>query len=68
MKQNHSRRSKTEIMTAAAALASIGTLVGLTVSGVLGRLPFWVAVLLVVGELLLPVVVFLSVRRRDAGD
>ena len=55
-------------MTAAAALASIGTLVGLTVSGVLGRLPFWVAVLLVVGELLLPVVVFLSVRRRDAGD
>jgi uncharacterized membrane protein YgdD (TMEM256/DUF423 family) len=68
VKQNDPRRSKTEIMTAAAALASIGSLVGLTVSGVLARLPFWAAVLIVVGELLLPIVAFLAMRRRGAGD
>ncbi len=68
MKHNDARRSKTEIATAAAALASIGSLVGLTVSGILASMPFWAAVLVVVGELLVPIVVFFAVRKGNPGD
>jgi len=58
-----SRRSKVEIATAATAVGSIGTLVGLTVTGVLMTLPLWAATLIVVAELLAPVLVFVLMRR-----
>jgi hypothetical protein len=62
-----SSRSKVEIATAATAVASIGTLVGLTVSGVLMTLPLWAATMVVVAELLAPVIVF-AVMKRGKGE
>jgi ABC-type Mn2+/Zn2+ transport system permease subunit len=53
------------MITAAVAMGSIGGLVGLTVSGLLTRLPGWAAVLIVVSELLLPVLVFLLLKRQE---
>ncbi len=62
------RRSKVEIATAACAIASIGSLVGLSVTGILSRLPLWAATLIVVAELLAPAFVyFLMKRQRDDG-
>ena len=61
--EDSSRRSKVEIATAATAIGSIGTLVGLTVTGILTALPLWAATLIVVGELLAPVLVFVVLRR-----
>ncbi len=58
-----SRRSKVEIATAATAVGSIGTIVGLTVTGVLMTLPLWAATLIVVAELLAPVLVFVVMSR-----
>jgi uncharacterized membrane protein len=66
-RDDSSRRSKTEIATAATALASIGGLVGLAVSGVLMALPLWAAVLIVVAELLAPAIVFV-VMKRGGGE
>ena len=62
-----SRRSKVEIATAATAVGAIGTLVGLTVTGVLASLPLWAATLIVVAELLAPVLVFV-VMSRGKGE
>lgn len=62
-----SRRSKVEIATAATAVGSIGSLVGLTVTGVLASLPLWAATLIVVAELLAPVLVFV-VMSRGKGE
>ena len=58
-------RPKIEVITAAVATASIGGLVGLTVSGVLSMLPKWAAVLLVVVELLMPMLVYLILKRAE---
>ncbi len=65
--ENSSSRSRLEIATAATAVGSIGTLVGLSVTGILTSLPLWAATLIVVGELLAPVIVFV-VLRRGKGD
>jgi hypothetical protein len=65
MPEEPSQRSRVEIITAAVALGSIGGLVGLTVTGVLTTLPGWAAVLVVVAELLLPVLVFLILKRAE---
>ena len=62
-----SRRSKVEIATAATAVGSIGSLVGLTVTGVLASLPLWGATLIVVAELLAPMLVFV-VMKRGKGE
>ena len=62
---NHSNRPKVEIATAATAVASIGTLVGLTVTGILMALPPWAALLIVVAELLAPVIVFVVLNRGN---
>jgi uncharacterized membrane protein len=58
-------RSKVEVITAAVAMGSIGGLVGLTVTGVLMSLPTWAAVLIVVAQLLLPMLVFLLLKRAE---
>jgi len=58
-------RSRVEVITAAVAMGSIGTLVGLTVTGILMILPIWAAVLIVVAELLMPVLVFLLLKRAE---
>jgi hypothetical protein len=63
-----SRRSKVEIATAGTAVASIGTLVGLTVTGILMALPLWAATLIGVGELLLPAVVFVAMKRGSREE
>ena len=65
--EDPSSRSRVEIATAATAVASIGTLVGLTVSGVLMSLPLWAATSVVVAELLAPVIVF-AVMKRGKGE
>jgi len=62
-RDDSSRRSKIEIATAATAVGSIGTLVGLTVTGVLVALPLWASTLIVVGELLAPAIVFVVLKR-----
>ena len=66
-RDDSSRRSKVEIATAATAVASIGTLVGLSVTGVLNVLPLWAATLIVVAELLAPAIVYFAMKRR-LGD
>jgi hypothetical protein len=53
------------MITAAVAVGSIGALVGLTVTGVLMMLPVWAAVLIVVAELLLPLLVFVFLKRSE---
>ena len=63
MKDEGRSRSKVEIATAAAAVASVGGLVALTVTGLLQSLPSWAAVLIVVSELLIPFIVYVAVRR-----
>lgn len=62
-----SRRSKIEIATAGTAVASIGGLVGLTVTGVLASLPLWAAALIVVTELLAPMIVYFAMKRGGGG-
>ena len=62
-----SRRPKVEVATAATAVGSIGTLVGLTVTGILMALPLWAALLIVVAELLAPVLVFVVLNRGKGG-
>ena len=54
-----------EMITAAVAMGSIGGLVGLTVTGVLAKLPPWAAVLIVVVELFLPLLVYFILKRAD---
>ena len=63
--ENSPRRSKVEIVTAATAVASIGSLVGMAVTGVLTVLPVWASVLIVVAELLVPVLVFVVMKRAE---
>lgn len=58
--------AKAEMTLAAVATASIGTLVGLTVTGVLSALPSWAAVAIVVTELFLPFAAYRLVKR--AGE
>jgi hypothetical protein len=58
---------RAEMAMAAAATASIGGLVGMTVTGVLSRLPAWLAVLLVVTELSLPFLVYWVIKRAERG-
>jgi hypothetical protein len=65
MPKNPLERSKVEVITAAVAMGSIGTLVGLTVTGILMSLPTWAAVLIVVAELLLPMLVFFILKRAE---
>jgi len=60
-----SQGSKVEMITAAVAMGSIGGLVGLTVTGVLAKLPPWAAVLIVVVELFLPLLVYFILKRAD---
>ncbi|MEO6741010.1 MAG: hypothetical protein ABIP20_12210 [Chthoniobacteraceae bacterium] len=64
-RDDSSRRSKTEIATAATALGSIGTLVALSVTGILTALPLWLSVLIVLLELLAPALVFVVLKRKD---
>ena len=66
-RDDSSRRSKVEIATAATAVGSISTLVALSVTGILMALPLWIAVLIVVVELLAPAIVFV-VMRRGGGE
>jgi hypothetical protein len=56
---------KAELVMAAVATGSVGSLVGLTVTGILSMLPPWVAVMIVVGELTLPFVVYKLVKRAE---
>jgi len=65
VKSDDSRRSTVEIGTAATAIGAIGGLVALTVTGVLGSLPPWAAVLIVVAELLSPFIVYHVLRRVE---
>jgi hypothetical protein len=60
------QRSRVEVITAAVAMGSIGGLVGLTVTGVLTALPRWASITVVVAELLMPVLVFLVLKRSEA--
>lgn len=57
--------SKVEMIAAAVATASIGGLVGLTVTGILSSLPVWAAVTIVVGELALPLIVYGVLKRAE---
>ena len=60
------RQPSVELVTAAVAISSIGTLVALTVLGLLEKLPLAAAVALVVGELLAPLIVYrLMMRQRQ---
>ena len=61
-----SRSASIKIGTVAAVIAAIGSLVALAVTGVLQSLPPWVAVLIVVVELLTPFVVY-HVLKRGLG-
>lgn len=53
------------MIAAAVATASIGGLVGLTVTGILSSLPAWAAVTIVVGELALPLIVYGVLKRAE---
>ena len=64
-RDDSSRRSKTEIATAATAIGSIGTLVALSVTGILTALPLWLSVPIVLLELLAPALVFVVLKRKD---
>ena len=57
--------SKVQMITAAVATASIGGLVGMTVTGILTSLPVWAAVMLVVGELAAPLIVYVVLKRQE---
>ncbi len=60
------RQPSVELVTVAVAISSIGTLVALTVLGLLKKLPLAAAVALVVGELLAPLIVYrLMMRQRQ---
>ncbi len=64
VKSGHSSpRAKTQVVTAVVAVASVATIVGLAVSGILETLPRWAAVLIVVAELLAPAIVFMVLKR-----
>jgi uncharacterized membrane protein len=65
VKPEDSRRSTVEIGTAATAIGAIGGLVALTVTGILGSLPGWAAVLIVVAELLTPFLVYIVLQRAE---
>ena len=65
--EDPSSRSKAEIATAATAVGSIGTLVGLSVTGILRMLPLWAAMVIVVVELLAPLLVFAVLKRGKGG-
>lgn len=56
---------KPELVMAAVATASVGGLVGLTVSGVLTRLPPWLSVGIVVLELSMPFLVYWLMKRVE---
>lgn len=57
--------AKPELVMAAVATASVGGLVGLTVSGVLARMSPWLSVGIVVMELSLPFLVFWLMKRVE---
>jgi len=56
---------RAELILAAVATGSVGSLVGLTVTGILSSLPVWAAVTVVVVELLFPFVVYRLVKQAD---
>jgi hypothetical protein len=64
-RDNSSGGAKVELATAATAVGSIGGLVGLTVTGILMSLPWWAALLIVVAELLMPLLVFVLMKRAE---
>ena len=63
MPQRSPGEGKAELILAAVATGSIGSLVGLTVTGILSSLPVWAAVTIVVAELSLPFIVYQVVKR-----
>jgi hypothetical protein len=63
MAGNPPTNPKPEMVMAAVATASVGALVGLTVSGVLSRLPPFLAIGIVVLELCLPFFVYWVMKR-----
>ena len=64
-RDDSSRGGKTELATAAAAVGSVGALVGMTVTGILAALPVWAAILIVVAELFMPLLVFALLKRSE---
>lgn len=63
---NSSRGPDPALIAALVAIGGIGTLVALTILGILTRMPIWAAVLLVVVELLAPLLVFQFLKRRQS--
>jgi hypothetical protein len=58
------RPPSVELITAAVAISSIGSLVALTVLGILEKLPLVASVAIVVGELLAPIVIYRVMLRQ----
>ncbi len=63
-----SQSPKARLAAIVAGIASVGGLVGLTVAGILTRLPLWAATVIVVTELLAPLLVYRMVKRNAGGN
>jgi hypothetical protein len=55
------------LLAALVAIAGIGNLVALTVTGLLTRMPVWASVAVVVVELVAPILVYQFFKRRQGS-